>query len=135
MVINQYESDDLSKEQLHVIFETVGLCLPVVSDLDKDIVMTLLHLVYRAVVNSSGKDHIISKELIKCLSYILPYCDPSHITDWLDNISQLSQQPKLSKSDKEEIFQSMWLVISIMHNDEALKWWYLNVAGPNKCRL
>ncbi|KAG0657347.1 hypothetical protein C6P45_002452 [Maudiozyma exigua] len=135
MVINQYESGYLSKEQLHVIFETVGLCLPVIGDLDKDIVMTLLHLVYRAVINSSGKDHIISKELIKCLSYILPYCDPLHITDWLDNTSQLSQQSNLSKSDKEEIWQSMWLVISMMRNDEALKWWYLNAAAPDRCRL
>ena len=136
MAINQYENGYLSKEQLHVIFKTLGNCLPVICNIDKDITMTLLHLVYRAIVNSSGKELSISKELLKCLPYMLPYCHPSHVTDWLDNISQLVQQSKWNKSDKDEVWESTWLVISTMHNDDALKWWYVNVASHHaKCRL
>lgn len=135
MVIKQYENGFLSKEQLNVIFGTLGNCLPVIHNVDKHITMTLLHLMYRTIINSSAKDPSISKELIKCLSYMIPYCHPSHVTDWLDNISQLVQQSRWSQSDKDEVWESIWLVISTMHNDDALKWWYTNIASPNKCRL
>ncbi|SMN22897.1 similar to Saccharomyces cerevisiae YGR077C PEX8 Intraperoxisomal organizer of the peroxisomal import machinery [Maudiozyma saulgeensis] len=134
MVINQFRSEMLTKDQLQIIFKSIGCCLSSLQTLDRNIVMSVLHQLYRAIVNTPIKDSVQRVELIKCLIYQLPYCHSSHICDWLENVLQLIDQSRLEQQVANEVLDCTWNVVSTMHNDVSLRWWYTNMI-PDKCRF
>lgn len=55
MVISQYNSGMLTNDQLHIIFKSIGCSLPLMQTIDRDMVMYVLHVLYRAIVNTPLK--------------------------------------------------------------------------------
>lgn len=123
LVILQYNNDALSSDQLNDIFRCLAPSLVQIHTVNSDAAMALMHTLYRAIINTDPHTTCRRRDLLKCLTYQLPYCYPKYIVSWLENVNVLAAQsndPQLLN----DVHRSLWDVVSHSKNDIALRWWY-----------
>ncbi|GMM57979.1 Pex8 protein [Maudiozyma humilis] len=119
---DQYRTRSLSGEQLEHIFRALAVVLPAVHSADPDAARRLLHMLYRAVVNTPAIASAHKVPLLRCIALLVPQADPRYAVAWLENVRALSRD----LSDPEQLSQvekGLWEVVSASRNDAMLRWW------------
>lgn len=134
LVTIQFNRDQLTKEQLYIVFKSMRGCCIQLQPLDKDIAKNFLHLIYRTIINTPLNKSANRFELLKGMIYQIPIIDVRYFTNWLDNILALVNQSKLDPDATKEVMDCIWNVLSSTSNDIGLNWWYTNIV-PRQSRL
>ncbi|AMD19077.1 HBR176Cp [Eremothecium sinecaudum] len=120
LILTQFASNLVSKEQLLTVYETINSQLPYISIKYPGIVEELLQFTFSKVRDCSK---IPTKVVLsECLILQCGALSGDGICKWLDTCQELITQ--LPQPGQLELKWKMWELVKKSRNDAAIQWWY-----------